>query len=65
MLEKEKDVEYREVEFKEIMEFYKPTWLAIGGFIASVFASLSLPLFGFVLSMYIFVLSEFHVLTDN
>jgi ABC-type multidrug transport system fused ATPase/permease subunit len=32
------------------MAIYQPKSLAVGGFIASVFASLSLPLFGFVLS---------------
>lgn len=45
------------------MEYYKPTWLAVAGFTASVFASLSLPLFGFVLSKYIFVLSDYGSLT--
>lgn len=51
--------DYRDIEFSEIMEYYKPTWLAWAGFTASVFASLSLPLFGFVLSNYIFVLSMY------
>ena len=51
--------DYRSVEFQEIMEYYKPTQLAIIGFLASVVCSLSLPLFGFVLSKYIFVLSEY------
>jgi hypothetical protein len=41
------------------MEYYKPTWLAAAGFTASVFASLSLPMFGYVLSQYIFVLSMY------
>lgn len=58
---KDKDYipEYRDIDFNEIMEYYKPTWLATAGFTASVFASLSLPMFGFVLSKYIFVLSMF------
>jgi ABC-type multidrug transport system fused ATPase/permease subunit len=51
--------EYRAIEFNEIMEYYQPSWLAYAGFTASVFASLSLPMFGFVLSKYIFVLSSF------
>ena len=51
--------EYRDVDYKEIM-YYKPTSLAVYGFIASVFCSLSLPLFGFVLSKYIFVLSQYN-----
>ena len=41
------------------MHYYKPTRLAVIGFCASVVCSLSLPLFGFVLSKYIFVLSEY------
>ena len=62
-LKKEEDeyTDYRDVTFSEIMEYYKPTWLAVAGFVASVFASLSLPIFGFVLSKYIFVLSDYGV----
>lgn len=59
MLKKEEETDYRDVEFNEIMEYYKPTWYAVAGFVASIFASLSLPLFGFVLSMYIFTLSDY------
>lgn len=47
------------------MEYYKPTWLAAAGFCASVFASLSLPMFGFVLSQYIFVLSMYGTSTPT
>lgn len=57
--------EYREVAFGEIMRFYKPQWLAVAGFSASVVASLSLPMFGFVLSKYIFVLSEYHTVGNS
>ncbi len=67
-IENSDEPDYPEVEVKEIMEYYKPTWLAYAGFTASVFASLSLPLFGFVLSKYIFVLSMYHTteaLTHN
>jgi ABC-type multidrug transport system fused ATPase/permease subunit len=64
-LKKEEEAEYRDVTFSEIMEYYKPTWLAVAGFVASVFASLSLPLFGFVLSKYIFVLSDYKAVGDN
>jgi hypothetical protein len=39
------------------MKDYKPTSLAVYGFIASTFASLQLPLFGLVLSKYIFILA--------
>ena len=49
--------EYREVTYKEIMKDYKPTSLAVYGFIASMFASLQLPLFGLVLSKFIFILA--------
>lgn len=42
--------------FKEIMKFYEPGWLAIVGIVASMFASLQLPVFGFLLSKMIFVL---------
>lgn len=59
-IENADEPDYPEVEVKEIMEYYKPTWLAYAGFTASVFASLSLPLFGFVLSKYIFVLSMYN-----
>jgi len=41
------------------MAIYKPAQYAVIGFIASVFASLSLPVFGFVLSQYIFVLAMY------
>lgn len=40
------------------MNYYKPLWYAVAGFIASIFAPLNLPLFGFVLSKYIFVLGD-------
>lgn len=61
----QEDPDYREVKFSEIMEYYKPSWLAVAGFVASVFASLSLPIFGFVLSKYIFVLSAYGVEPDD
>ena len=42
------------------MQYYDSKGLAIAGFIASMFASLSLPLFGLVLSKYIFVLAMYN-----
>jgi len=39
------------------MQYYKPMWYAVAGFLASCIASLNLPLFGFVLSEFIFVLA--------
>ena len=56
MHEKAKPV-FREVTYSEMMQLYQPKWLAVVGSIASVFASLQLPLFGFVLSQYIFLLA--------
>ena len=48
---------YEDVNFKQMMEYYNPMWMAWVGIIASIFASLSLPLFGFVLSKYIFLIA--------
>lgn len=53
----DKVAEYREVTYSEIMKDYKPTSLAVAGFIFSTIASLQLPLFGLVLSKYIFILA--------
>ena len=52
------DKEQREITYGEIMKYYKPFWYAVAGFCASVIASLNLPLFGFVLSEFIFVLGK-------
>ena len=49
--------EYRDVAYSEMMEYYNPKWYAVIGFIASIFASMRLPLFGFVLSKFIFILA--------
>ena len=40
------------------MKYYNPLWYAVAGLCASVIASLNLPLFGFVLSEFIFVLAK-------
>lgn len=48
----------RDIKYSEIMSYYNPKWLAAVGFVASMFASLSLPLFGLVLSYYVFMLSK-------
>lgn len=53
-------MQYRDVTYSEIMKNYKPTHYAALGFAASVLASLSLPIFGFVLSKYIFVLAQYN-----
>lgn len=52
------DKEQREITYGEIMKYYRPFWYAVAGFCASVIASLNLPLFGFVLSEFIFVLAK-------
>lgn len=39
------------------MKYYSPAWMAIVGFLSSIVASLQLPLFGFILSRYVFVLA--------
>jgi len=49
---------YREITFSEIMAYQHPKYFAYIGFVASVFASLQLPLFGFVLSRFIFLLDD-------
>jgi len=48
----------RDVTYSEIMRYYSPKWMAVVGFIASIFASFSLPMFGFVLSQYVFLLTK-------
>lgn len=48
---------YKDVGFSEMMEYYSPMWMAWGGLFASFVASLSLPLFGFVLSRYVFLIA--------
>lgn len=47
---------YRNINGAEIMAFYKPTWLAVVGIIASCVCSVQLPIFGFFLSKMVFVL---------
>ena len=48
---------YKDVGFGEMMKYYSPMWMAYGGLFASFIASLSLPLFGFVLSRYVFLIA--------
>jgi hypothetical protein len=56
-LEPENGKAHREITYGEIMKYYNPFWYAVAGFCASVIASLNLPLFGFALSEFIFVLA--------
>ena len=48
--------EYREITMTEMMKMYDPKWMAWVGLFASFIHAFSLPMFGFVLSQYIFVL---------
>ena len=43
-----------------MMKYYSPKWVAVVGMIASIIAAFSLPLFGYILSNYVFVLSLKH-----
>lgn len=43
--------------YSEIMNYYSPKWMAAVGFVASIFASFQLPMFGFVLSQYVYLLA--------
>ena len=52
--------EYRDIKTSEIMTLYEPKWMAWVGVIASIVTSFSLPMFGFVLSQYTFVLALDH-----
>jgi len=40
-----------------MMSIYEPKWMAVIGVIASFFTSFALPMVGYALSMYIFVLA--------
>lgn len=55
---------YREIPLKEMMTHYSPQWLAWIGFLASVAAALQLPMFGYILSQYVFVL-DMPIETDD
>lgn len=58
-VETSKSFKPRDIKYSEIMNYYQPKWLAIVGFIASIFAAFSLPMFGFVLSKYVFLLPKY------
>ena len=48
---------YRDIKLKEMMQYYTPRWLAWCGFFASVASAFQLPMFGFILSQFVFVLA--------
>lgn len=58
-VEQSEEKQYRSISYSEMMKYYSPKWLSYAGFLACVLGSLSLPLFGFVLSRYIFLLAKF------
>ena len=47
------------------MRYYSPKWVAVVGMIASIIAAFSLPLFGYILSNYVFVLSLNHTKPED
>jgi len=49
--------EYREIKLKEMMQYYTPMWMAYVGILASVASAFQLPMFGYILSQYVFVLA--------
>ena len=49
--------EYREIKLSEMMRYYTPQWMAVAGFLASVVCAFTLPMFGYILSQYVFVLA--------
>ena len=48
---------YRDIKLKEMMRYYTPKWMAVVGFLASIASAFQLPMFGFILSQYVFVLA--------
>ena len=49
--------QYRDVPLKEMMRYYTPRWMAVVGILASVVSAFQLPMFGYILSQYVFVLA--------
>lgn len=55
--DEKKEVKEREISISEIMGYQNPKWMAWVGFGASIAASFQLPMFGFILSKYVFALA--------
>lgn len=51
---------YREIKLQEMMRYYTPRWMAVVGLLASIASAFQLPMFGFILSQYVFVLAMQH-----
>ena len=49
--------DYREVKLREMMKYYTPRWMAFVGLLASIASAFQLPMFGFILAQYVFVLA--------
>lgn len=49
--------QYRDVPLKEMMKYYTPRWMAVVGLFASVVSAFQLPMFGYILSQFVFVLA--------
>ena len=52
--------DYREITMREMMKLYNPKWVTYVGLLASLAHGATLPIFGFVLSKYIFLLADPH-----
>lgn len=48
---------YRDIKLKEMMQYYTPKWMAVVGIFASIASAFQLPMFGYILSQYVFVLA--------
>jgi ATP-binding cassette subfamily B (MDR/TAP) protein 1 len=48
---------YRDIKLAEMMQYYTPRWMAYVGIFASIASAFQLPMFGFILSQYVFVLA--------
>ena len=49
--------QYRDIKLTEMMRYYTPKWMAWAGLAASVASAFQLPMFGYILSQYVFVLA--------
>lgn len=49
--------QYRDIKLSEIMRYYTPKWMAVIGIFASIASAFQLPMFGYCLSQYVFVLA--------
>ena len=57
--ESDSEEEEEQVTVVQLMEYYKPTWLAVVGLLCSLIVSSHLPIFGFLLSKMVFTMMDF------